>query len=118
MLQGLGSTIMEGFAFGTGSAIARQAVGAVFVGSSSSHPQQDHPQQANQSPAPPIVQHMDRPPERVMVPLSAGACEMDHTAFNNCMNENGHQISSCDFLFQALQQCQNDNNNTKFSTAV
>ncbi len=37
MFSGLGSTIMQGFAFGTGSAIAHQAVRSVMGGSSSNN---------------------------------------------------------------------------------
>ena len=104
MLSGLGSTIMEGFAFGTGSAIARQAVGAVFGGGSSSSstpsPQQDS------VPSAPTPQHI----ERSSTQSSLSACQVDQSAFNNCMKENNNSVSSCDFYFQALQQCQNDNN--------
>lgn len=37
---------------------------------------------------------------------SSGVCQMDMDSFNRCMKENNNSVSSCDFYFQALQQCQ------------
>eukprot|EP01032_Pedospumella_encystans_P009369 gene9369-11030_t len=90
MLSGLGSTMAQGFAFGTGSALAREAVGSIFGGSSSSSSQ---PAPAAAAPAP--------------VPTSApSACEYDQRAFQSCLRENPNSASVCDHYFTALQACQ------------
>mmetsp|Transcript_25112 Transcript_25112/g.37015 ORF Transcript_25112/g.37015 Transcript_25112/m.37015 type:complete len:161 (-) Transcript_25112:104-586(-) len=98
MLSGIGSTIMQGMAFGTGSAIAHRAVGAVagsFGGGSSDQQQQQPAQQ--QAPSVPAVTESSS---------ADGPCQVDLKAFNNCMKENNNNVSACDFYFQALQQCQ------------
>jgi hypothetical protein len=94
MLSGIGSTIVQGMAFGTGSAIAHRAVGAIadsFSGSDSK-PQVVAPA----APAP-------------AASANYGACHMDMEAFNRCMRENNNNASSCDFYYNALQQCQSSN---------
>lgn len=87
MLSGLGSTIAQGFAFGTGSAIARNVVDSVMHGGSSQQPvaQQAAPQ-------------YQAPQQNV--------CEFDRNALLKCMNETP---SNCDFYYQALQACQQNN---------
>ncbi len=94
MLSGLGATIAQGFAFGTGSAIAHRAVGAVadsFSGSKSEAPQAVAPK-----PQAPVVSASS----------SSDACEMDLQAFNRCLQDNRGNVQACDFYYQALQQCQ------------
>jgi hypothetical protein len=79
-------------AFGTGSAIAHQAVGAassmMFGGGS----KEAAPQAQEQRPAP---------------RAAGGPCEMDRTSLTQCLNSSN--ASNCDFYFQALQNCQSDN---------
>lgn len=90
---GIGSTIVQGMAFGTGSAIARHAVGAVvdsFSDKGSSAPAAPAPAAATNAAA--------RAP--------AGPCQIDQTAFLQCMQQNSSNISACDFYYNALQQCQ------------
>ena len=100
MLSGLGATIAQGFAFGTGSAIAHRAVGA--VADSFSGKSDDKPQKAAPAPAP------------VAPPASTtgadGPCKFDLEAFNRCMQDNKGNATSCDFYYQALQQCQASSN--------
>jgi coiled-coil-helix-coiled-coil-helix domain-containing protein 10 len=98
IMSGLASTVMQGMAFGTGSAIAHRAVGAIAgsMGGGDSAPQA-------QTPAAPAVQ----------APQSSayqGACSVDLSAFNNCMRENNNNVTACDFYYQALQQCQSSSN--------
>jgi coiled-coil-helix-coiled-coil-helix domain-containing protein 10 len=97
MMAGLGATIMQGMAFGTGSAIAHRAVGAVagaMTGGGSDQQQQQ--QQAPAAPAP-------------AASYENSACQVDLTAFNRCMKESGNNVTECDFYYQALQQCQANN---------
>jgi len=91
MLAGLGATMAQGFAFGTGSALAREAVGSIFGGSSSST------QQAAPAAAPVVA------PTAPVVPQ---ACEYDHKAFMSCLNQNPSNSTNCDHYYQALQACQ------------
>lgn len=96
-MSSLAGTVMQGMAFGTGSAIAHRAVGAVagaFSGDSSEKQVQQAP------PTPQIPQSS----------YNQGPCAVDLTAFNNCMRDNNNNVTSCDFYFQALQQCQASNN--------
>ena len=90
MLAGLGSTIAQGFAFGTGSAIAHRAVGAVadsFSGNSSNTVQQ------------PVVQATE-------ASRLTGPCDVDQRAFQQCLQQYPGNVQACDFYFNALQQCQ------------
>mmetsp|Transcript_6100 Transcript_6100/g.8507 ORF Transcript_6100/g.8507 Transcript_6100/m.8507 type:complete len:142 (+) Transcript_6100:64-489(+) len=92
MLSGLGSTMAQGFAFGTGSALARQAVGAVFGGGSAPAPTPVAPQPAVAAP---------------VVPYNGPVtCELDHREFLACLQRNAHDASNCDQYYSALQACQ------------
>ena len=96
MLSGLGSTIAQGFAFGTGSALAREAVGGVmgaFGGSEKPSPSTQSQPQAT----------------RPSASASNGPCEMDSQAFRQCLESNPSNASSCDFYYTALQACQQNN---------
>jgi coiled-coil-helix-coiled-coil-helix domain-containing protein 10 len=96
IMSGLASTVMQGMAFGTGSAIAHRAVGAVAGSMSGSG---DNSAQQAQAPA------------QIQAPATyQGSCTVDLTAFNNCMRENNNNVTACDFYYQALQQCQASNN--------
>lgn len=100
MLSGLGATIAQGMAFGTGSAIAHRAVGAIagsFGGS-------DTP-----AAAPQAAVAQQQPQASSYSAPSQEKCSVDLQAFNNCMQENRGSVQACDFYFQALQQCQNSN---------
>lgn len=98
MMSGLAATVMQGMAFGTGSAIAHRAVGAVAGAMSGDNSDKSQPIQAP-TPAPQVPQSSYQ-----------GACSVDLTAFNNCMRENNNNVTACDFYYQALQQCQASNN--------
>jgi hypothetical protein len=89
LLSGLGSTIAQGFAFGTGSSLARHAVDSMMGGGGSAP--------AAQAPAAPAPQQ-----------YSNAACDVDQKALMQCF-QNGGNASSCEFYFNALQQCQQAN---------
>mmetsp|Transcript_28967 Transcript_28967/g.61491 ORF Transcript_28967/g.61491 Transcript_28967/m.61491 type:complete len:160 (+) Transcript_28967:179-658(+) len=95
MLSGIGSTIAQGMAFGTGSAIAHRAVGAVagsFGGSDDSAPAEQ--QQAG---APAQVDQQQQ---------LQGACSYDKEMFFDCLKVNRGDQEACSFLYQQLQSCQ------------
>lgn len=100
MLSGIGSTIVQGMAFGTGSAVAHRAVDAV-VGPRSvqvEHVGQE-PQQGGAAPA-----------AAAYVPQgSEGVCGDEYRQFNQCLSDNTGNIASCKFYYDVLSQCQNSN---------
>lgn len=107
MLSGIGSTIAQGMAFGTGSAIAHRAVGAaagVMGGGGDGEQQQpvevagDYQQQQMQQ-----QQQLQ------------GACAPDKQMFFECLQVNKGDQQACSFLYDNLQQCQRESTNMQFS---
>ena len=95
MLSGIGSTIAQGMAFGTGSAIAHRAVGAVansMGGGSDSAPEEQH--QVEVAPAQMGQQQLQ------------GPCAYDKEMFFDCLKVNKGDQEACSFLYQQLQSCQ------------
>jgi hypothetical protein len=93
MFSGIGSTIVQGMAFGTGSAIAHQAVGAV-VGSMTGGSSK------SAEPTPVAPQQFNAPQ------TATGACANDKQLYFDCLsNTNGNQ-QACTFLYDNLQACQ------------
>ncbi|CAM9637512.1 unnamed protein product [Chrysoparadoxa australica] len=101
MLSGIGSTIAQGMAFGTGSAIAHRAVGAV-AGSMSG---------GGSSEAAPAPEHGAY--EQQAAPINP--CDQDQNQFYACLQQNNNDVTACQFTFEALQNCQL--NQKKYSTA-
>lgn len=93
MLSSIGSTIAQGMAFGTGSAIAHQAVGAVANSFSGSGSQSAPAQQAAEVPS-----HQQQAVQ--------GACASDKQMYYECLQVNKGDQQSCTFLYEQLQQCQ------------
>ena len=88
-MSGLAGTVAQGMAFGTGSAIAHRAVGAVansFGGSD--EVENAEPVQQQQS-------YNDQQP----------ACFNDERAFLQCLQTNNNDIASCQFYFDRLNEC-------------
>ena len=83
--------IVQGMAFGTGSAIGRRAVDAVMGGGGGE----------SSAPAPAPVARHEAPAS-----LDNGACAVDQRAFIQCMQESKGNASACDIYFTALQNCQ------------
>lgn len=86
MLGSLGSTMIQGFAFGTGSSIARNVVDSAMGGGHSAAPQQA------------------AAPQQVQAP--AGVCGLDQQQFVACLQQNPGNSANCEMYFQALQICQ------------
>ncbi|XP_072987654.1 uncharacterized protein [Typha latifolia] len=92
IMGGIGSTIAEGMAFGTGSAIAHRAVDAVM--------------------GPRVIQHETVPSSSPAATASVGsgsanldACSIHSKAFQDCINSNGSDISKCQFYLDMLNEC-------------
>jgi hypothetical protein len=91
-------TIMEGMAFGTGSAIAHRAVGAVMGsmgGGGSAAPE------AAAAAAP---QHAAAPPSAA----TATGCDIHQQEFMRCLRENKTDIASCQMFQDNHSQCLTD----------
>ncbi|KAL2905894.1 Uncharacterized protein RDABS01_004604 [Bienertia sinuspersici] len=89
MLGGIGSTIAQGMAFGTGSAMAHRAVDAVVGPRTIQH---ETVGAAEAQPAP--------------TSSSAGdACGIHNKAFQDCLNNFGSDISKCQFYLDMLTDC-------------
>ena len=102
MLSGIGSTIAQGMAFGTGSAIAHRAVGAVagsFSGGSGGNEQA------------PVQQYDNQPMQQQL----QGACASDKQMFFECLQVNKGDQQACSFLYENLQACQRGDNAMSFN---
>nr|ABK21201.1 unknown [Picea sitchensis]ABK22202.1 unknown [Picea sitchensis] len=94
MLSGIGSTIAQGVAFGTGSAIAHRAVDAVV--------------------GPRTVQHEYAPAETPAAQTGSlsvanmggmDSCTNQAKAFQDCISNYGSDISKCQFYVDMLNEC-------------
>ncbi len=109
MLSGIGSTIAQGMAFGTGSAIAHRAVGAV-AGSLSGG--SDEGQVMQQQEGVPQMQQQQMPMQGQE--QLQGACAQDKQMFFECLKVNQGDQQSCSFLYDTLQQCQRNESQMSF----
>lgn len=93
MLAGIGSTIAQGMAFGTGSAIAHRAVGAVAggMGGGGGSAADQAPEYAQSA----------MPQQSI-----GGACAADKQMFYECLQINRGDQQACQFLYDQLKQCQ------------
>ncbi len=85
----------QGFAFGTGSAMAREAVGSMFGGKDKG--------EAPPAPAAPV------PQQQQQQQYNSAPCAIDQKAFMECLQQNPNNSSTCDFYYNALQACQSSN---------
>ncbi|CAL1370395.1 unnamed protein product [Linum trigynum] len=90
LLGGIGSTIAQGMAFGTGSAVAHRAVDAVM--------------------GPRTIQHETvgaeaAVPAATASSMSADGCGVHSKAFQDCLNSSGSEISKCQFYMDMLAEC-------------
>ncbi|KAA8530731.1 hypothetical protein F0562_005335 [Nyssa sinensis] len=93
MLGGLGATIAQGMAFGTGSAVAHRAVDAVMGPRTIQHETVvSESAAAAQAPAMNSVGGSD-------------ACSIHSKAFQDCLNNYGSDISKCQFYLDMLSEC-------------
>ena len=88
-------TIMEGMAFGTGSAIAHRAVGAVMgsMGGGGAAPEAAAPAPAHAAPA---------------SAAQATGCDIHQQEFTRCLRENKSDIASCQMFLDNHTQCLSD----------
>eukprot|EP00543_Licmophora_paradoxa_P007308 CAMPEP_0202446806 /NCGR_PEP_ID=MMETSP1360-20130828/5387_1 /ASSEMBLY_ACC=CAM_ASM_000848 /TAXON_ID=515479 /ORGANISM="Licmophora paradoxa, Strain CCMP2313" /LENGTH=109 /DNA_ID=CAMNT_0049063511 /DNA_START=331 /DNA_END=660 /DNA_ORIENTATION=+ len=101
MLSGIGSTIAQGMAFGTGSAIAHRAVGAAASAMSGGGSAEEGP-----------AQEMAAPQQQQQI---QGACSNDKQMFFECLQVNRGDQQACSFLYEQLQTCQRNETSMQFS---
>jgi hypothetical protein len=99
-MSGFMGMIGQGMAFGTGSAVAHQAVGAA-VNAVSGGGGDD-------------LQKTPDPPRQQETILHEDPCEADIAAFNRCLKQNDNQLSHCQFFFDAYQSCKQSGQQTGF----
>ncbi|KAJ4847915.1 hypothetical protein Tsubulata_011751 [Turnera subulata] len=92
LLGGIGSTIAQGMAFGTGSAVAHRAVDAVMGPRTIQH-ETVVSEAAAAAPAPPAGS------------MGADACSVHSKAFQDCVSNFGSDISRCQFYMDMLSEC-------------
>ena len=107
MMSGIGSTIAQGMAFGTGSAIAHRAVGAAaeaMTGGSSD---------AGAAP----VDHVTPVEQQAAAPAAGleGPCAQDKQMFYECLQVNKGDQEACRFLYETLQTCTREQSSMNFS---
>jgi len=107
MFSGIGSTIAQGMAFGTGSAMAHRAVGAV-AGSVMGGGESEG--------AAPVEQGslMDGGQQQQPQQQLQGACASDKEMFFDCLKVNRGDQQSCSFLYENLQTCQRSDSQMSF----
>ncbi|VVB13803.1 unnamed protein product [Arabis nemorensis] len=92
MLGNIGSTIVEGIGFGTGSSIAHRAVDFV-MGPRTFRTETVVSETA--SAASPVAN----------TKVSSGSCDIHSKAFQDCVNKFGSDISKCQYYMDMLSQC-------------
>lgn len=108
MLSGLASTVAQGMAFGTGSAIAHRAVGAAAGAFSGGG-------EAGEGPAPQAVYDSSTGASPQAAAQLSGACSNDKQMFYECLQVNKGDQQSCSFLYDQLQSCQRNETSMSFN---
>jgi len=94
IMSGIGSTIAQGMAFGTGSAIAHRAVGAVAGSMSGGDDSEVIPEESGSVDQ---FQSMQMPNQ---------ICATDKQMFFECLQTNKGDQEACRFLYDMLKDCQ------------
>ncbi|CAL0313992.1 unnamed protein product [Lupinus luteus] len=90
LLGSIGSTIAQGMAFGTGSAVAHRAVDAVMGPRTVQHE---------------VVGAADAAPAPTANTFGGDACSVHSKAFQDCITHYGSEISKCQFYMDMLAEC-------------
>jgi len=103
LLSGLAGTVMQGMAFGGGSAIAHRAVDSIAGPRTVLHEHQGGPvdQQAAQT----TLAAIDTGNERINQQVEQ-VCGDEVLQFQKCLRENNNNLNNCSFFFDVLSQCQ------------
>ncbi len=103
MMSGLLGTVVQGMAFGTGSAIAHRAVGAAAEAMSG-----DSGGGGGAAAAPAARGAAANP-----APDEESPCRFQFQQFQKCLDTNEGNISACQMFYDAMSQCQRDEQHAK-----
>jgi len=95
MMSGLGGAIVQGMAFGTGSAVAREAMGAMGIGGRS----EAAPAESEAGAASATEAHAEQPHD---------PCGRQVDAFYTCLERDGSSFTACQNLFELMKSCQEE----------
>jgi hypothetical protein len=101
MMSGIGSTIVQGMAFGGGSEVGRQVVRSMMGGSSGEHRESAPVENRNQPPVENQQQQVQQTQQ------NQNPCQGFNIKFIECLKSNNNDISSCQSVFNDLKLCQN-----------
>jgi len=103
LLSGLAGTVMQGMAFGGGSAIAHRAVDSIAGPRTVIHEHQGGPveQEAAQTTLAAIDTGNDKLNQQV-----ESQCNDEVLQFQKCLRDNNNNLNQCSFFFDVLSQCQ------------
>mmetsp|Transcript_37451 Transcript_37451/g.58525 ORF Transcript_37451/g.58525 Transcript_37451/m.58525 type:complete len:177 (+) Transcript_37451:30-560(+) len=88
VLSGIAGTVVQGMAFGTGSAVANRAVDAVMGPRTVEHVHSNQPAAPQQAAAP-----------------AGGACGNEMKMFQDCVTNSGGDVSACQAYMDMLNTC-------------
>jgi hypothetical protein len=99
MMSGLGSTLVQGMAWGVGTQMAGRAVDAVLGGRTVVHEHVDVPAKNSepQAMAPASAQSSS---------ASSGKCQWESQQFSSCLRDYNNDIKACESFSDMLKQCQ------------
>ena len=93
MMSGLMGTMVQGMAFGTGSAVAHRAVGAVMGGGGGGHA---------------AGAAAGGGAEAATEQAAAPVCQIELADFQSCLMEKTGDIAACQMFMDAFKQCSED----------
>jgi membrane protein involved in colicin uptake len=94
MMSGLMGTVVQGVAWGTGTAVARHAVDSMLGGGSRGG---DAPAEAAPAAAPQAYNNGGA--------SAAGPCNEQVKAFADCMSRANGDMGACSYYFENMQSC-------------
>jgi len=108
MLSGLAGTVMQGMAFGGGSAIAHRAVDSIAGPRTVVHEHQGggQGQQGAVDDAAATTMSAIDTGDRGLNRKVESACGDEVLQFQRCLQDNNNNINTCSFYFDVLSQCQ------------
>lgn len=105
MLSGIMGGVVQGMAFGGGSAIAHRAVDGVFGPREVVHTHQNNDANANNSSTAAPLTAATSNYNNDYAAADNGQCRDDLFQFNKCMTDNNNNFNQCSFMYDILSQC-------------
>ena len=106
MMSGLAGTVMQGMAFGGGSAMAHRAVDSIAGPRTVVHEHQQGDAPAAAAGAGATTMAAIDSGDRQMDRATSRVCGEEVGQFQKCMTEQRNDFNACSFYFDVLSQCQ------------